>query len=196
MVAEGLLEFRKGVGTFVCPPRLNYDIQTLISFTDKVKEAGKTPSTRLLRFEQIRASEVEPEITERLQVDRDCELYTITRLRLADRVPVILENRWVPVSIFPGLTSMELRGSFYALCSRKYGLRIAESDQTIRAVKLMGKEARTLEARTGSPALLVSAVGYSGVKPIWWEKTLYRGDAYEFHRARSSPGRLIQLLPR
>jgi DNA-binding GntR family transcriptional regulator len=50
-----------------------------------------------------------------------------------------------------------------------------------------------LEVRGGSAAFLVSAVGYSGQKPIWWEKTIYRGDAYEFHRARSSPGRLIRL---
>ena len=56
MVAEGLLEFRKGVGTFVLPPRLNYDIQTLVSFTEKVRQAGKTPATRVLRFERIASS--------------------------------------------------------------------------------------------------------------------------------------------
>lgn len=193
MVAEGLLEFRKGIGTFVCSPRLNYDIQTLVSFTEKVKEAGKIPGTRLLRFERIKASETHAEVACHLQVEGNCELYAITRLRLADRVPVILENRWVPASIFPGLTRQELRGSFYSLCRRKYGLHIAESDQTIRAVKLIGKDARTLEIGAGSPAFLVSAVGYSGNRPTWWEKTLYRGDAYEFHRARSSPGRLIEL---
>ncbi len=193
MVAEGLLEFRKGVGTFVCPPRLNYDIQTLVSFTEKARESGKTPATRVLRFERIKAREAEADVAAKLQIDPDIELYVITRLRLADRVPVILEHRWVTVGIFPGLTRQELRGSFYALCKQKYGLRIAESDQTIRAVKLMGKEARILEVRSGSPAFLVSAVGYSGGTPTWWEKTFYRGDAYEFHRARSSPGRLIQL---
>jgi GntR family transcriptional regulator len=195
MVAEGLLEFRKGVGTFVCPPRLNYDIQTLVSFTEKVRQAGKTPATRVLRFEKIKALEVEPEVAGKLGVEHDRELYAITRLRLADGVPVILERRWVPVNIFPGLTRQELRGSFYDLCRQKYKLRIAESDQTIRAVKLQGKDATSLETRSGSPAFLVSAVGYSGPTPTWWEKTLYRGDAYEFHRARSSPGRLIQLLP-
>ncbi|MGD0470011.1 MAG: GntR family transcriptional regulator [Terriglobales bacterium] len=194
MVAEGLLEFRKGVGTFVCPPRLNYDIQKLVSFTEKVKQAGKTPATRVLRFERIKASDVEPEVAFKLQVERDRELFSITRLRLADGVPVILEKRWVPISIFPGLSRQELRGSFYALCRQKYKLRIAESDQTIRAVRLLGKDAVTLETRSGSPAFLVSAVGYSGPTATWWEKTLYRGDAYEFHRARSSPGRLIQLL--
>jgi DNA-binding GntR family transcriptional regulator len=194
MVAEGLLEFRKGVGTFVLPPRLNYDIQTLVSFTEKVRQAGKTPATRVLRFERIRASEAEPEIAVKLQIDTDRELFAITRLRLADSIPVILERRWVPTDIFPGLNRQELRGSFYDLCREKYKLRIAESDQTIRAVKLQGKDAVSLETRSGSPAFLVSAVGYSGPTPTWWEKTLYRGDAYEFHRAKSSPGRLIQLV--
>jgi GntR family transcriptional regulator len=128
-------------------------------------------------------------------VDRKQELFAIARLRLADGVPVILERRWVPTDIFSGLSRQELRGSFYALCRDKYGLRIAESDQTIRAVKLMGQDAKVLEARSGSAAFLVSAAGYSGARAAWWEKTLYRGDSYEFHRARSSPGRLIQVFP-
>ena len=195
MVSEGLLEFRKGVGTFVCPPRLNYDIQYLVSFTQKVIEAGKTPATRVLEFRAIEVQEAEAEIAVKLQMWQGRELFAIARLRLADGIPVILEKRWVPADIFPGLTRHQLRGSFYALCRDTYGLRIAESDQTIRAVKLTGPEAKTLATRGGSPAFLVSAVGYSGPQPIWWEKTLYRGDSYEFHRARSSPGRLIQLVP-
>ena len=194
MVSEGLLEFRKGVGTFICPPPLNYDIQTLVSFTQKVIDAGKTPATRVLEFKRIKASEAEAEVAAKLQVWNQ-ELFAITRLRLADRVPVILERRWVSADIFTGLTRKELQGSFYDLCREKYGLKIAESDQTIRAVALKGQNAKILKMRSGSPALLVSAVGYSGPTAAWWEKTLYRGDAYEFHRARSSPERLIQSLP-
>jgi GntR family transcriptional regulator len=191
MVSEGLLEFRKGVGTFVSAPRLDYDIQTLVSFTEKAKEADKTPTTRVLEFKRVEAAEVEAEIAERLQVERKRELFVLVRLRLADGVPVILERRWVPADMFPGLSRQEVKGSFYALCRQKYGLNIEESDQTIRAVKLKGEEAKVLEAGKGSPAFLVSAAGYSGPTAAWWEKTLYRGDMYEFHRARSSPGRLI-----
>jgi len=191
MVSEGLLRFKKGVGTFICSPPLDYDIQTPVSFTQKIIAAGKTPSTRVLGFKRIKASAIEAEIEARLQVWNQ-DLFAITRLRLADRVPVILERRWVSTSIFSGLTRKELRRSFYALCQDKYGLTIAESDQTIRAVKLMGQDARLLETRAGSPGLLVSAIGYSGQTVAWWEKTLYRGDVYEFHSARSSPGRLIQ----
>ncbi len=194
MVSEGLLEFRKGVGTFVCLPRLNFDVQALISFTDNAKEAGRKPSSRVLQCRQIPASEAEPEVAVKLRIASNQMIFAMTRLRLADGIPVILEKRWLPLDIFPGLTRQDLRGSFYDLCRNKFGLRVSESDQTIRAVILRGKEALTLETRSGSPAFLVSAVGYSGARAIWWEKTLYRGDSYEFHRARSSPGRLIQLV--
>lgn len=196
MVSEGLLEFRKGVGTFVSPPRLNFDIQTLVSFTEKAKEAGRKPSTRVLQFERVRADGAEPEAGTKLGMEGVQELFAIARLRMADGVPVILERRWVPIDVFPGLTRQELRGSFYELCRNKYGLRVSESDQTIRAVSLRGKDAKILETQGGSPAFLVSAVGYSGERATWWEKTLYRGDLYEFHRARLSPGRLIQLVGR
>jgi DNA-binding GntR family transcriptional regulator len=88
-----------------------------------------------------------------------------------------------------------LRGSFFALCQEKYGLTISETNQTIRAVKLTGQDAKLLQVRSGSPGFLVSAIVYSGPRPAWWEKTLYRGDMYEFHTAGASPGRLIQTLP-
>lgn len=195
LVSEGLLQFKKGVGTFVCRPRLNYDVQALVSFTQLANEAGKTPRTRVLQFKRIKASEAETEVASRLQVDGNHHLFVIARLRLADGVPVILEKRWVPADIFSPLSRRELRGSFYALCRDKFGLKIEESDQTIRAVKLGSHDAKILETQSGAPAFLVSAAGYSGPRAAWWERTLYRGDAYEFHRARSSPGRLIQFPP-
>ena len=194
MVSEGLLQFKKGVGTFVYSPSLDYDITAPVSFTQKVQDAGKTPTTRVLEFKRIAASEAGAEVEAKLHVWNQ-ELFAITRLRLADRVPVVLDRRWVSTSIFPGLTRSELRGSFFALCQEKYGLKISETNQSIRAVKLMGQDAKLLQMRSGSPAFLVSAIVYSGPRPAWWEMTLYRGDMYEFHTAGAALGRLIQALP-
>jgi GntR family transcriptional regulator len=194
MVSEGFLQFRKGVGTFVCSPPIDYDITAPVSFTQKARDAGKTPTTRVLEFKQISASEAGAEVVDKLQLWNQ-ELFAITRLRLADRVPVVLDRRWVSTSIFSGLTRRDLRGSFYALCQDKYGLKISETNQTIRAVKLTGQDAKLLQSHSGSPGFLVSAIVYSGPRPAWWEKTLYRGDMYEFHMANASAGRLIQTLP-
>ena len=47
LVSEGLLEFRKGVGTFVSRTTISYDLRTLVSFTEKARAAGKTPKPLL-----------------------------------------------------------------------------------------------------------------------------------------------------
>src|SRR5690349_7956533 len=55
LVSEGLLEFRKGLGTFVRRDVIDYDVRSLVSFTEKARAAGKRPSTQLVTFESIAA---------------------------------------------------------------------------------------------------------------------------------------------
>src|SRR5215471_16128144 len=50
LVSAGLLEFRKGVGTFVRGRSLDYNLRSLVSFTEKAVAAGKSPSTEVLEF--------------------------------------------------------------------------------------------------------------------------------------------------
>src|SRR6478672_10049530 len=51
LVSEGLLEFRKGIGTFVRGRALDYNLKALVSFTDKAVAAGKRPTTEVLQFQ-------------------------------------------------------------------------------------------------------------------------------------------------
>lgn len=108
---------------------------------------------------------------------------------------MILERRWLPAALFPGLNRSQLRGSTYRLISEKYQLEITESDQTIRAIGIRGADARLLQVSSGSAGFLVSAAGYARARAVWWERTIYRGDSYEFHHHRAAPGRLISIPP-
>jgi GntR family transcriptional regulator len=167
LVAEGLLEFRKGVGTFVKGGTLDYDLRSLVSFTAKAEAAGRRPSTRIVRSE--RSASTPP-------------LLHLERLRLVDGVPVILERREVELSLCPDLDREDLTGSLYALWTGKYGLKIDGADQAIRAVNLEADDALALGVESGSAALQVTSTGrVEGGRRLWTERTLYRGDAYEFH---------------
>jgi len=182
LVAEGLLEFRKGLGTFVRAPSLDYDLQALVSFTGKARAAGKQPSTRVLQFKTLSASDVGAEVRQHLGGLQAETLYYLKRLRLADDQPVILERRYVLEGLCPGLSADDLTGSLYDLWIDRYGLSIAGAEQTIQAVNLRAREAQGLEVPCGAAAFLVSSIGYlQPRRPLWWEQTLYRGDAYEFH---------------
>jgi GntR family transcriptional regulator len=95
LVAEGLLEFRKGVGTFVRSNLLDYDLRFLVSFTEKARSAGKVPSTRILEFSTPKASALPEEIRIALDLAQEEPVHYIERLRLADDLPVILERRYL-----------------------------------------------------------------------------------------------------
>jgi GntR family transcriptional regulator len=187
LVSEGILEFKKGVGTFVRGGVLDYDLGSLVSFTGKAAAAGKRPATRVLAFDRIPASGVAASIAAALRVGPADALYTVERLRLADGVPVILERRFVVAELCPGLRRQDFAGSLYALWTGRLRLEIAGADQSIRAVALRGRDARLLGVPSGAAGLAVRSVGWLREgRPLWWERTLYRGDAYAF-RNRLGP---------
>jgi GntR family transcriptional regulator len=200
LVAEGVLEFRKGVGTFLRGGLLDYDLRALVSFTEKARAAGKTPTTQVLCLERALARDMDEEIGERLRLEADAYAYYLVRLRLADDLPVILERRYLVADYCPDLTEALVSGSLYATLSKHYRLDVAGADEAIRAVNLHGDDARLLKVESGAAGLAVDSTAYlGGGVPLWWERTLYRGDAYEFHNrlgpmttARSAVGKLIE----
>ena len=181
LVSEGVLEFRKGVGTFVRGGVLDFDLRTLMSFTEKALSGGRKPATRVLSFTQLPAEKAAPEIREALRARAGENLFFIDRLRLADGVPMILERRHVAARLCPNLSAAAARGSLYAYWTDRCKLSIAGAEQSIQAVPVGRAEARLLKVRAGAACLLVTSTGYvSGREALWFEQTLYRGDLYQF----------------
>jgi len=182
LVSEGLLEFRKGIGTFVRPSAIGYDLQTLISFSQLAKSVGKAPTTKVLKFEEVLISSAPEEFVKQLTTGRDSTLWYMQRLRFADEVPVILESRYVVKSTCPTLSLEELTGALYDAWTNQHHLEIGGADICIRAVLPNSQEAARLGVVPGSPVFEIGSTGFlSSGQPMWWERTLYRGDCYEFH---------------
>lgn len=181
LVGERVLEFRKGLGTFVSRAALDYDLRGLFSFTEKAVAAGRTPRTEVLRYERLAPRAVPADAAAKLKTLPGESVYYLERLRLADETPVILERRYIRCRFCPGLRRADTGGSIYRLWTERYGLEIAGADQTIRAVALSVAEAARLGTAEGAPGLLNLCTGYlSTQEPLWLELTLYRGDCYEF----------------
>jgi len=201
LVSEGVLEFKKGVGTFVRGGILDYDLRSLVSFTEKAAAAGKTPSTQVLHLEAMIARDADVDLEEKLHVRPDEVVYYIERLRLSNGEPVILEHRYVAQRYCPDLSEKDLSGSLYATWTDKYRLEIVGADQTIRAISILGQEAALLHTEDGAAGFQVLSTGYlAGGVPLWWERTIFRGDAYELHNrlgpvqtARPAAGTLLDI---
>lgn len=205
MVAEGLLQFRPGIGTFVLAPAkgLHNSLREMESFTEHVRELGLEPKTRVLAFRKMRSGDLEPWIRCGLGLtDENPEtVIYIRRLRLAGGEPVILEDRWLRESFVPGLEKNSLRGSLYQLLESQFGIKLGGERHRIRARNLPAAEAELLGAEEGDAGLVVEGPGFaSSGQIIWYEVLLHRGDRYELVNEVRGPGQasntIVQLLAR
>lgn len=199
LVSESALEFRRGVGTFVAARNLDYNLRALVSFTEEARAAGMRPSTVVLRFEKLSAGQVPDDTRAHLRLPLNDLVFYLERLRLADDQPVILEKRYIVAAHCPRLTAADAARSLYQVWRKKFGLNVEGADQTIRAVSLHGEDAQRLALPDGAAGMLVRSIGFlAGDTPLWFERTLYRGDAYEFRNrlsgiqsARHAGGRFL-----
>lgn len=154
----GLLVRHQGRGTFVAPRRLELSLLGHFTIVDAVRSSGGAVTTRLLSRETVAA---DPALAGELGVEPDAPLLHLCRLRLADGVPFMLENTWLPLDRMPGLDAAEIgEGSLYALMRDHHGVVLERATESFEPVVLRRAEAAALDQPTGSPALLLRRVTF------------------------------------
>lgn len=178
LVGEGLIEFRKGLGTFVRPSTLAYDLRALMSFTAQAVTAGRTPATRVLGFTTV---EADTGLATTLGLAPGAPLWRMERLRLLDGVPTIVETRHVVRALCPELSADDCAGSLYDVWTTRHGLRLAGAVQTISAAVSDAADAAHFQRPPGSPLLVAEAIGrVAGGAALWHERTRYAADHWRF----------------
>jgi len=175
LVREGRLERTRGRGTFVLHPRIDRDFAGELSFTDEMQLRGLDPETRLVAARPESAGEA---VAEALGLELGSPTLYLERLRLAGGEPLLLEQVHLPAERFPGLLATDLEhGSLYDLLTQRYGVRVAKAREFMEPVLLRAREARLLDRRPGSPALLIEGIAStSDGRPVEYGRTFVRGD--------------------
>jgi GntR family transcriptional regulator len=179
LVSEGLLVRSQGKGTFVAnrPARSRLHIA---SFHEDMRRMGLEPSTVVLAAAPV----VPPAQTlSRLRLSAGSTAYHVRRLRLADRVPMSVDDAWYNAALLPGLDQRDLQASLYDTLARHYGRPIDHAEQTVSA-GLAGEEiGRLLGIPGAGPVLRFDRVSYSRGDPVEQARSWYRADRYELFMA-------------
>ena len=176
LVDEGALVRRHGSGTFVAAPRerLEQPLSCATSFSEDMARRGMVSSSNWLDRGLYLPSSDE---MMSLGLTGNSKVARLKRLRLADGVPVALENASLPSDILPDPESVDL--SLYAHLARLKA-RPVRAVQRISARLLTSEEARLLAVPEGEAGLAVHRVAYLGTgRAIETTKTLYRSDLYD-----------------
>ncbi len=181
LVSEGLVCFRKGIGTFVISDPLENDLSTLVSFSARAEASGLQPATVVRRFEMCETGAAANGLFGTYPPPDDSTLYYMERIRYASQMPVIVEYRHL---LLPGKYRLDrgmLEGSLYTLLEKKFKITVLKIEQQINAVLLSKTEATALGVPVNSSALEINAIAFDGrMLPLWHERTVYRADMYAF----------------
>ncbi|MFW6381080.1 MAG: GntR family transcriptional regulator, partial [Bacillota bacterium] len=156
-----------------------YTISPLVSFTAEMEERGLTTTTRVLEFMRLTP---DTEASEKLQMEKQQEIYLIKRLRLVEGAPFLLEQVHLPVQHCPQLQPEELENnSLYQILKDKYYHQLSYAEATVEPVKLKGNPAHRLEVEPGSLGLLFYQTTFLNKgRPIEWTRAYYRSQDHKF----------------
>jgi GntR family transcriptional regulator len=177
--ALGRVDLKHGVGTFVSTPKLQLG-SFLTSFSDAVRLRGMVPGSVVLQRDVITPT---AQIRERLKLAPDEKVNYLLRLRLADSVPLAIENTYTSFKQFPDLLkgSWSLETSLYQLFQQKYGVQVYYAEQTISATLITAEQSQLLQVEKGSPGIAITNLTYDADgKPIEDSYDIYRGDRYQY----------------
>lgn len=181
LVRQNWLERKHGVGTFVRQPTMASISDSKLSFTEQMRAIGRKPSSQLIERRTIPAT---AKIARALRMQEGESIFEITRVRLADDVPILLETSCLSVQRFPSLEDRTWtdQDSLYRILSEEYSVNITGIDHTLKPVLLTETEASYLQARSGIPALLSEIVAFTRAgTPVEYSWSFSNGDKSEFY---------------
>src|SRR5277367_3317530 len=146
---EGVVQRRRGVGTFVAPPKIHFN--KLMSYTEQMAGRGLDTRSVIISCSPLA---FDADIATRLRLTPDAPLIMLERVRKAVDSPVAFEVCYFSAEEFAGISEISLENkSLFTVMEREYGIALAHADEEVDAVVAEGRVADLLDVPRGAPLL-------------------------------------------
>ena len=179
LIRRGLIEIRRGTGTFVAQPKISQELTELTGFVEDMQALGRQASARLLDHQIVPANQG---VARALELAVGTLVVRIQRVRLADNIPLSFDETYLPRELGEKIIENNLEAEpIFSLLEQKYNTPLVEAEYRLEAVSADSAVARALGINVGSPVFLIERTSYSaGQRPVDHEKLYYRGDQIRF----------------
>jgi GntR family transcriptional regulator len=179
LVGRGIVEIRRGKGTFVAAPKIRHELTELSGFVEDMHAVGRKATARVISKEIVTADRT---VAGQLALTKGERVVRIRRVRLADNVPISFDETYLPMEIGKKIITNNLKVEpIFSLLERKYDVPLTEAEYKLEAVAAESEVAAALRVKQGSPIFRIERTSYSrGNRPVDYEKLYYRGDLVRF----------------
>jgi GntR family transcriptional regulator len=172
---DGIVERRRGIGTFVAAPKIHFN--KLMSYTEQMASRSLTAASKVL-FAKV--SENESEAAARLSLPPTSSVIKLERVRHAGGEPFALETCYLNATEFAGLLDTPIgRESLFGILERNYKVELGYADEEVDATAADARTAELLSIPRREPLLRIRQVIYSTKgKAIMYVLGFYRSDRH------------------
>ncbi|MGB7438281.1 MAG: GntR family transcriptional regulator [Candidatus Acidiferrum sp.] len=172
---DGIVERRRGVGTFVSTPKIHFN--KLMSYTEQMRTRSLTAGSKVLFAEIV---DDEPDAAARLSLSPKTRVLKLERLRHTAGEPFALETCYFSAKQFAGLLSEPLEHeSLFRILERNYKVVLGYADEEVDATAADQRTAELLGVPKREPLLRIRQVIYSTKgSVIVYVLGLYRSDRH------------------
>lgn len=176
LVVEGLLERRRGSGTFLRRPAFQASLFRFFQVRGAEGEPTSIPASRLLARLRVRAPK---SVAAALGAE---DVIRIVRIRSLSDAPVLAEEIFIPTALFPGfegLAEAEFGPLLYPLYAERFGVFITRAVDELSFSVADQKRARHLGIAEGDPVAVIERTAFDlESRPVEWRRAY--GSAHQF----------------
>jgi len=179
LVAKGLVEIRRGKGTFVAARRIDHSLNALTGFVEDMEAIGRKATAKLIDWAIMAADHT---VAQNLKIEIGAEVVRIHRVRIADGIPISFDETYLPADLGRKVVSHNLDVEpIFTLLEDRYGTPLVEAEYHLAATAADPAVAVALELRPNAPIFLIERTAFAeGGKPVDYERLHYRGDLVRF----------------
>ncbi|MDI5985454.1 GntR family transcriptional regulator [Halomonas sp. M4R5S39] len=179
LVDEGLLERRRGTGTFVKQPAFRADLFRFFHIHDVEDPDGPViPESRVLTRQEV---DLPPEVKRAFGDDAGARCLKLERVRLWAGDPLLFEEIYLRLPDFDGLMSLdpkEMGPLLYPVFLQKFGILISSATDELSFGTTTSASAKHLALPADSPVAIIERVARNPV-----------GRVIEYRRVHGRPER-------
>jgi GntR family transcriptional regulator len=183
--AENLVVRRQGKGTFVAT---HHEARAQFRFLRLMPDAGE-PHPADSRFLEVKRMRGPAEVARLLDIKSGDSVIFIKRVQAFNGAPTILEEIWLPGTLFKGLTAERLneyKGPMYGLFETEFGTRMIRASEKIRASAADEAVSDLLSVPVGTALLNVERVSFTyDDKPVEVRRGLYLTERHHYQNELS-----------
>ena len=174
---EGLLDRKRGRGTFVRKATVEQPMGALYSLFRSIEDQGFEQRSIVRKLREG----TDAEAAAILQLPERAKLVYLERIRLADGTPIALDGSWLPATIAQPLLDVDFtHTALYSELAEACGVNPNRGWERVTPAIPTAEERRILEIGPEQAVFAIERFTMCGDQPLEWRHSIVRGDLYAF----------------